>query len=253
MNIFKEIPPTAGLPIYIKDSLALFNRNTRRGSLEEDFKKYLGLDYIRVACSGTASFYLILESLKEVSFKKTVVIPSFICPLVPLAIERAGLRAEVCDINYADFGFNLTELKKICSDNSDILAVVPAHLAGIPVDFESLERIIKPYKIFSIEDCAQSLGAVYKGKKAGSLGDFAFFSLCRGKGLTIYEGGAIAASRKEYARVIDDKLAQLVKDDGLSEGIKLLELFGYWLFYRPQLFWFVFGLPQAFWMLKKRG
>lgn len=247
MNIFREIPPTAGFPLYAKDFLSLLIPKKCKGSLEEDFKNYLNVNYAQVTYSGTAAFYLILEGLKELSPKKTVIIPSYICPLLPLAIKRAGLKVGVCDINRDDFNFNLAELEDLCSKDNDILAIVPTHLAGIPLDFEAIERVVKRYGIFIIEDCAQSLGATYKGKKVGTWGDFAFFSLCRGKGLTIYEGGVLVVNKKEYFATIDHKIKQLVKKNFFSEALKIFELFGYWIFYRPFLFWFVFRLPQIFW------
>ncbi len=247
MNIFKELPPTAGFPLYAKDFLSILLKENRQGSLEEDFKNYLNAAFAQVTCSGTAAFYLILESLKGLSYKKTVIIPSFVCPLVPLAIKRAGLKVEVCDINKDNFNFNIQQLQELCSQSTDVLAIVVVHLGGMPLDFEAIRQIAEKNKIFIIEDCAQSLGAVYKGKKVGTLGDFSFFSLCRGKGLTIYEGGIIVSKKHEYSARINATIGRLVNDDFISEGIKVLELFGYWLFYRPQLFWFVFRLPQIFW------
>jgi dTDP-4-amino-4,6-dideoxygalactose transaminase len=247
MGIFREIPPTAGFPLYWKDLLSIFRIRSRDKCIGDDFKEYLNVSYARVTNSGTSAFYLILESLKKISSRHTVVIPSYICPLIPLAIKRAGLRVEVCDIRKDNFNFDLQSLEDICSKNSDILAVVAVHLAGIPVDFDAIENIAKKHGIFIIEDCAQSLGAIYKGKKVGTLGDFSFFSLCRGKGITTYEGGVIVTGRQEYASVIDSTVEQFVKNDFLSEAILTLLLFGYWIFYRPLLFWFVFRLPQIYW------
>ncbi|MCU0651771.1 MAG: DegT/DnrJ/EryC1/StrS family aminotransferase [Candidatus Omnitrophica bacterium] len=248
MSIFREIPPTAGLPIYLNDILSLFA--PVRQSLEDDFKKYLGVSFAKVTYSGTAAFYLILEGLKELSSKRTVIIPAYICPLVPLAIKRAGLKIEICDINKNNFNFDLAALEELCALNDDILAVVPVHLAGIPLEFQELEKVCRDNGIFIIEDCAQSLGALYQGNKVGALGDFSFFSLCRGKGLTIYEGGVIVANKKEYAPIIERAFRKLANDDIFSEMIKVLELFGYWIFYRPALFWFIFRLPQLFWNLQ---
>ncbi len=205
------------------------------------------MPYAKVIYSGTAAFYLILESLKGSSSRKTVIIPSFICPLVPLAIYRAGLRVAVCDINKDNFNFDLRQLQALCLQNNDILAIVAVHLGGIPIDFEEIKQIARNDKIFIIEDCAQSLGAMYKDKKVGTLGDFSFFSLCRGKGLTIYEGGVIVTKKENDSVKIDATIEQIVNNDFFSESLKILELLGYWIFYRPQLFWWVFRLPQIFW------
>jgi len=57
MSIFKEVPPTAGFPIALGDLFFLKNP----GSLEDDFCNYINVDFARVAYSGTASLYLILE------------------------------------------------------------------------------------------------------------------------------------------------------------------------------------------------
>ena len=249
MSLFREIPPTAGFPLYAKDLFSVFLKRGSTGSLEEDFKNYLGVAYASVTYSGTAAFYIILETLKNLSSKKTVIIPAFICPLVPLAVKRAGLKVLVCDINKGDFNFQAEQLKEMCSNNNDVLAIVPVHLAGIPLDLQTVQKIAQADKIFVIEDCAQSLGATYQGRKVGTLGDFAFYSLCRGKGLTIYEGGVIV-SKAEFAPVIESAIKRIVKPEPLSELLKILELFGYWIFYRPLLFWFVFRLPQVFWQMQ---
>ncbi|MDD2689491.1 MAG: DegT/DnrJ/EryC1/StrS family aminotransferase [Candidatus Omnitrophica bacterium] len=251
MSIFKEIPPTAGFPFRLKDLLSILARKNRQGTLENDFKGYLGVSYARLTCSGTAAFYIILESLKNNSTKRTVIIPSFVCPLLPLAINRAGFKARVCDINKDNFNFDIKKLEKICSEENDILAILAIHLGGIPIDFDTIKQICERKRIFIIEDCAQSLGAVYKGKKVGTLGDFSFFSLCRGKGVTIYEGGLIVSGKKEYFAIIDNTLERLVKKNPFSESLRLSELFGYWLFYRPFLFWFVYRLPQIYWSWRK--
>ncbi len=250
MSLFREIPPTAGLPVYWKDIFSGLKKACRNGSLEGDFRGYLGVDSAWLVYSGSAAFYLILESLKELSARKTVVIPAFVCPLLPLAIKRAGLKVQVCDINPRDFNFDPGDLERICSSNKDILAVVAVHLAGVPLVFEEISHICRLNGIFIIEDCAQSLGACYRQAKVGTLGDFSFFSLCRGKGLTIYEGGLIAVNKKEYTEVVNRKVAELVKKDIFSEGLKVAELFGYAFVYNPVFFWFVFRLPQIFWQMQ---
>jgi len=195
------------------------------------------------------ALYLILEAIKAVSAKKTVIIPSFICPLVPLAIKRAGLKVEICDIAGDNFDFDPKQLEELCN-RDDILAIVPTHLGGIPLDFDPIRETAKKNGIFIIEDCAQSLGARYKGQLVGTLGDAAFFSLCRGKGLTIYEGGVIVTKDLSLAKLIENKIKERLKNNFFQETLKIFELFGYWIFYRPRAFWFVYRLPQLFWNLR---
>lgn len=218
--------------------------------LEEDFKRRLGAAGALLTYSGTAAFYLILETLKKISGKKTVIIPAFICPLIPLAIKRAGLNIKACDTNAFNFDFDMDKLGSICEKDSDILAILAVHLGGLPVDFNALREIVQAKNAFIIEDCAQSLGAQYRDKETGSLGEFSFFSLCRGKGLSIYEGGIAADNRSEYDRILKETSAEIMKKDMPSECLKIAELFAYGIFYRPSLFWFAFSLPQIFWRIR---
>ncbi len=251
MSILREIPSTAGFPLYGKDIVSLLKARDSVGSLEHDFKEYLKVGYARLTSSGTAALYLILESLKRISGKKTVVIPAFICPLVPLAIARAGLKVQVCDISRDNFNFDRNQLEEFCDASGDVLAIVAVHLAGLPLDFGAVTTAADKKDIFDIEDCAQSLGALYHEKKVGTLGDFSFFSLSRGKGLTLYEGGVLVSNRGGFEGIIDTTIEKQVQGAFLSEVALMAKLFGYWIFYRPSLFWFAFRLPQIFW--KWRG
>ncbi|MDD5595410.1 MAG: DegT/DnrJ/EryC1/StrS family aminotransferase [Candidatus Omnitrophica bacterium] len=250
MSLIREIPPTAGWPLTIRSLITSCLKKHPQGLLEEDFKKYLGSPAALLTYSGTAAFYLILETVKKLSNKKTVVIPAFICPLIPLAIKKAGLKIKVCDTNADNFDFDINKLKNICAADNDILAIMALHLGGLPIDFLALEEIAQICNAFIIEDCAQSLGAKYHDRKTGSLGQFSFFSLCRGKGLTIYEGGIAVTNRPEYAHTLNGTAGEIMHQDILSESLKVAELFAYSIFYQPSLFWFAFRLPQLFWQLR---
>jgi len=60
MSLFREIPPTAGFPLYWKDFLSIFKAKNPEDVLERDFKHYLNVHYAKVTCSGTTALYLIL-------------------------------------------------------------------------------------------------------------------------------------------------------------------------------------------------
>lgn len=251
MSLIREIPPTAGWPLTVKSLTTSLFKKHPFGLLEDDFKKYLGAPQAKLTYSGTSAFYIILESLKKLSNKKTVIIPAFICPLMPLAIKKAGLKIEVCDTNAQNFDFDKNKMENICASNNDILAILAVHLGGLAINFSALKETAQKCKAFIIEDCAQSLGSQYYGAKAGALGEFSFFSLCRGKGLTIYEGGIAVTNLAEYADILNDTAKEIMHSGFLSESLKIAELFAYSIFYQPSLFWFAFRLPQLFWQLRK--
>jgi len=71
------------------------------------------------------------------------------------------------------------------------------HLQGNPCDMDRILAVARKHRIRVLEDCAQSVGASYKGKPLGSLGDIAIYSLQLNKTITAGEGGAVATSDPE--------------------------------------------------------
>jgi perosamine synthetase len=251
MPIFNDVPPTAGFPLRFTELIGRIFAKEKQSLFEEDFRTYLGVPYSRICCSGTASLYYIAETIKKLTHKRTIIIPAFICPLVPFALHRAGFRVELCDIMSDNFNYDDKMLSRICSSREDIAAVLVDHLAGIPVEMDHVSLLAEKHRFFIIEDCAQSLGAEYKNKKIGTRGDFAFFSMAAGKGLTMYEGGVIVSRHSKYAEFLDETCTRFEKVNILTEVALIIELFGYTLFYHPRLFWFIFTLPQLFWTWRK--
>jgi len=249
MPVLRDIPPTAGFPLRVQEIISGLTSVQGGDPLADDFKKYLGVPYARTTCSGTAALFLICCAIRNLTSRRTVIIPSFICPLVPLALHRAGFTVAVCDIEASGFNFDRPRLDALCASNKDIAALIVNHLAGIPAEVETALTAARKHHILVIEDCAQALGALSNGRHVGTRGDFAFFSLAAGKGLTMYEGGMMVTPHAQYAPLLDAGAAQYAHKNAVMETIRVLELLGYWLFYRPLLFWFVFTLPQQMWRL----
>lgn len=77
-------------------------------------------------------------------------------------------------------------------------AIIAVHLAGWPCDMDPIMALAREYGIHVIEDCAQSLGARYKERPVGSLGDIAAFSFCQDKIMTTAgEGGMVTTNRED--------------------------------------------------------
>jgi len=248
MAVLRDIPPTAGFPLRLREITAALKAGQGEDPLAGDFRRYLGVPYARTTCSGTVALYLICRAIEKLTPRRTIIIPSFICPLVPLALRRAGFTVAVGDVGTADFNFDAAGLDAICAAG-DVAAIVIDHLAGIPAEVEAVLAAARKHNILVIEDCAQALGALAKGGKVGTRGDFAFFSLAAGKGLTMYEGGMLVTMHAHYGTLLNAVAAQYAPKDTVMETIRVIELLGYGLFYRPLLFWFVFTLPQQVWRL----
>jgi len=81
-------------------------------------------------------------------------------------------------------------------------AIMPVHLMGKPADMDTINSIAKRYNLYVIEDAAEAHGAIYKGRKAGALGDMAAFSLYVAHIVTTIEGGIVTTDNPDFAEVL---------------------------------------------------
>src|SRR5439155_2517133 len=98
---------------------------------------------------------------------------------------------------------NLDPAKLEAAVTPNTRAIVPTHLYGQPCDMDPIMSIARAHKLAVIEDCAHALGAVYKGRKAGTFGDASFFSFQMLKPLNTYGGGMAVTN--------DDMLAARIR------------------------------------------
>jgi perosamine synthetase len=80
-----------------------------------------------------------------------------------------------------------------------VKAILPVHILGHPVDMDPLVELARKYNLAIIEDATESLGAAYKGRMTGCLGDIGCFSFNGNKIITSGGGGMIATDNKEWA------------------------------------------------------
>jgi len=232
-----EVPPTAGLPLKWSDLIGL----TSEPDLGPALAAFLGVESVGVACSGTASLIVALETLKRRIGRRTVVIPAYTCPLVPLAIAYVGLKVKLCDLSPDRFDFDPDALAAAC--DGDTLAVVPTHLGGMVANLEPVFETAKRAGAFVVEDAAQALGATWRGRPVGTLGDIGIYSLSRGKGLTVYEGGCWVARSRELRAATADTADQLLPSRVGIEFLRFVQVIGYRLFYNPVGLRLVYGVP----------
>jgi len=231
-----EIPPTAGLPLHLKDLFPC-----RSGNFSEALADFLGVETVGVECSGTASLMVILQTFARLSSRKAVVVPAYTCPLVVFAIIKSQLQVRVCDVSPHSFQLDPEQLATLC--DHDTLAIMPTHLGGRIADLNPIIALAKQCGAYVVEDAAQALGARYHGKSVGMHGDAGFFSLAAGKGLSIFEGGVWIAADPGLQVELRRTSQQMVPARLRWEALRCLQLAGYAAAYRPFALRYVYGHP----------
>lgn len=162
----------------------------------EAFERELGAFVSRGAAvgvaSGTDALQLALRAA-GVGAGDEVVTVSHTAVATIAAIELAGARPVLVDIDPVSFTMSPPGFESAITPKTR--AVIPVHVYGHPADMDAILRVARPRGIHVIEDCAQSLGARYRGVPCGSIGDLAAFSFYPTKNLgAIGDGGALVAA-----------------------------------------------------------
>jgi dTDP-4-amino-4,6-dideoxygalactose transaminase len=225
--MWRELPPTAGLPLALSD---LFS-TCRPEELANGLARLFDVPSVQIECSGTAALIVALSYLKSTSKRHKVVVPGYTCPLVAIAVAQSGLETVVCDTQPHSYDFDPGALAS-CVDE-DTLAVIPTHIGGFPADLNACAQVARGKGAFIIEDAAQALGAVYDGRPVGTIGDIGMFSLTRGKGLSIYEGGFLVATDPQMRKGLEETSRRLSGKSAFTELVRACDLIGFAAIYNP--------------------
>lgn len=164
---------------------------------ENRFRKFLGVEWAVATNSGSSALHLSLLAL-GVGRGDEVILPSYVCVAVLNAVRYVGAEAKLCDICEEDLNLRVRDIKK--EINKRTRAIILTHTFGQPADIEEFLGLGIPI----IEDCAQSLGAKYKGKRIGSLGAISIFSFYATKMIATGHGGMVASDSQILAQKIRD-------------------------------------------------
>lgn len=185
----------------IQATIKVFNSGLLSSStvvrrLELSMAKFLGIKAALATNSGTSALHLALISL-GLGRKDEVIIPSYVCTAVLNAINYVGAKPVVCDIEQDSFNLSHDAVKKNISKKTAVI-ILP-HMFGLPA---SIGQFLE-YDIPIIEDCAQALGATYKGKMVGSFGNLSIFSFYATKVITTlgYGGMVLSDSKKLITKI----------------------------------------------------
>jgi dTDP-4-amino-4,6-dideoxygalactose transaminase len=163
--------------------------------LEKDFAAYNDANHALGVASGTDALHLALRAL-DIGAGDEVITVAFTFIATVEAISYVGATPVFVDINPETFNFDAKELEKKITPKTK--AIIPVHLYGQPVDMTPILEIAKKYNLYIVEDCAQAIGAEYKGKKVGSLGDIGCFSFFPSKNLGTFGDGGMVTTNSDY-------------------------------------------------------
>jgi dTDP-4-amino-4,6-dideoxygalactose transaminase len=188
-------------------------------ALEKEFAQFCGAQYGIGVSDGTTALHVILRAM-DIGPGDEVITVSHTFIATAEAIILAGaipvfvdIEPDTCLMNVAQVEAKITPRTK---------AILPVHLYGQTVDMDPLREIAARHGLYIIEDACQAHGAMYKGMRAGNLGDAAAFSFYYSKNLgALGEGGFITTSNPEIYRK-----ARMIRDHG-SERRYYHDLIGF--------------------------
>ena len=210
-SIKKEI--NAAIISVLDSGIVINGENVKK--IENTLAKYSNTKCGIGVANGSDAIYIALKAL-GISTGDYVISPTFTFFATAGSIVRAGATPIFIDIDSQTYNLDPIKLQNFIDTNCNfnfkinqlidkqtrqpIKAIIPVHLYGQMCKMDEIMKIAHKYNLKVVEDCAQSIGSEYKGKKSGSFGDLGTFSFFPTKNLATYgDGGMIITSSEEYA------------------------------------------------------
>jgi len=170
--------------------------------LEKRFAQLIGVKYAVAVSTGTDADTLALSVLYDFGAKRgdEVIVPALSFIATGNSVLQAGFTPVFVDVDPKTLNINPNGIEKVITEKTR--AIMPVHLMGKPAEMDTINSIAQRYGLYVIEDAAEAHGAVYKGKKAGSLGDMAAFSLYVAHIISTIEGGIVTTDNTEFAEIL---------------------------------------------------
>ena len=167
-------------------------------SLEAELAEHLHIDHVIAVASCTAGLELALAYL-DLPAGSRVAVPTWTFAATALVVHHAGAVPVFIDIDPATLNISAESLAGALEADPGIRAVLPVHVAGVPVDAE-VGAVCDNYGVPFFEDAAHALGSTdFDGPVAGRRSLGAAFSFYATKNITSGEGGAIATNDGDFA------------------------------------------------------
>ena len=175
---------------------------------EQKFRDYVQTKYAIGVSSATHALHLSVKSL-GIKPGDEVIVPTFTFAASANAVIYCGAKPILVDVDSDTFNILTTEIEKNITKKTKAIIVV--HYGGQACDMNKIISLAKKHSLQIIEDCAHSLGSMYKSKFCGSIGSTGCFSFYPTKIITTGEGGMVVTNNKKIASKIS-----LLKSQGMN-------------------------------------
>ena len=170
-------------------------------AFQEHLATYTGAKHVIGVGNGTDALQIALMAL-GLKPGDEVITPTFTFIATAEVVALLGLTPVVVDVDWETMNISVEGIKRAITPKTK--AIVPVHLFGQCANMEAILLIAKAHKLYVVEDACQAIGAKYKGRQAGTMGDIGCTSFFPSKNLGCYgDGGALFTN--------DDALAEKIR------------------------------------------
>lgn len=190
--------------------LTSFSGGPCADEFDEEFASFCGVKYATGVNNGTSALQCAMLAL-GIGAGDEVIVPANTFIATAWGVTYCGATPVFVDCTPDTWEIDASKIEEKITDKTK--AVIGVHLYGQPFDFGAVKKIADKYGIVVVEDCAQAHGALYEGRKVGSLGVMGCFSFYPGKNLFCFgEGGSVTSDNESYIDTIN-----VLKNQGSRE------------------------------------
>jgi perosamine synthetase len=203
---------------------------------EEEMAKYTGSKYAVSFSNGTAALHAACFAAGISAGDEVITTPMTFAATANSVLYQGGKPIFV-DIDPDTYNLDPALIKQKITKKTK--AIIPVHFTGQPAEMDVILEIARDHNLIVIEDAAHALGATYKDRKIGSIGDMTMFSFHPVKHITSGEGGMITTSRED----LYNKLLQFRTHGITRESVEMYENHGPW-YYEMQFLGFNYRITD---------
>lgn len=179
-------------------------------TFERELAEYQDARFAIAVTSGTTALEVALRTV-GIKALDEVIIPAYTFVATATAVLSNGAIPRFADIDLNTFNLDAASVETLITERTR--AIIPVHFSGRAADMDAIMRIARKHQLYVIEDAAQAIGAQWRGRGVGAIGNMGCLSFQSSKNITAGEGGMILTNDEELF-----KLARSYMNCGRVEG-----------------------------------